>query len=144
MKICTKCNETKPFDSFRLNEKMSAGYDSWCKKCHNKLSETSKRKDREKYNASQRAKYARRKARMLEAGVLPKPLGKAPVLTAEERRIRHNARRMTRRARANGKITAIPCVVCGDSEVEAHHPDYSRPLDVVWLCRKHHHEIHHA
>lgn len=25
---------------------------------------------------------------------------------------------------------------------EAHHPDYSRPLDVVWLCRPHHMQVH--
>lgn len=30
---------------------------------------------------------------------------------------------------------------CGE-ESEAHHPDYSKPLDVIWLCRKHHLEIH--
>jgi len=41
-----------------------------------------------------------------------------------------------------GKLVKTPCMVCGESEVEGHHPDYSRPLDVVWLCRKHHMEIH--
>ena len=60
----------------------------------------------------------------------------------EERRIRHNIRRVTRRAIKAGKLLKLPCFCCGDLETEAHHPDYSAPLDVVWLCKKHHQEIH--
>ncbi len=30
---------------------------------------------------------------------------------------------------------------CG-KKAEAHHSDYSKPLDVEWLCRKHHKETH--
>ena len=41
-----------------------------------------------------------------------------------------------------GKLVRWPCEVCGDVESEGHHPDYSRPLTVVWLCRKHHKEVH--
>lgn len=41
-----------------------------------------------------------------------------------------------------GKMMRAPCVVCGDEKVEGHHPDYSRPLDVVWLCNEHHREVH--
>lgn len=29
-----------------------------------------------------------------------------------------------------------------DKQVEAHHKDYRNPLDVVWLCRKHHIKLH--
>jgi hypothetical protein len=41
-----------------------------------------------------------------------------------------------------GKLVKTPCMVCGEVKVEGHHPDYSRPLEVVWLCRAHHKEIH--
>ena len=41
-----------------------------------------------------------------------------------------------------GKLKKLPCMICGSSQVEAHHPDYSAPLAVVWLCTKHHNEIH--
>lgn len=40
-----------------------------------------------------------------------------------------------------GIITKLPCFVCG-RKAEAHHPDYDRPLDVIWLCPKHHKEAH--
>jgi len=40
-----------------------------------------------------------------------------------------------------GRLARQPCFVCGDV-AQAHHPDYSRPLDVTWLCRKHHRETH--
>lgn len=26
--------------------------------------------------------------------------------------------------------------------VQCHHKDYSKPLDVIWLCLKHHRELH--
>lgn len=37
-----------------------------------------------------------------------------------------------------GKVTRMPCAVCGNPKTDGHHEDYSKPLDVVWLCRKHH------
>lgn len=36
-----------------------------------------------------------------------------------------------------------PCKVCGTTErIVGHHEDYKRPLDVVWLCQKHHIQRH--
>jgi len=44
-----------------------------------------------------------------------------------------------------GRIEKLPCQVCGSNiKTEAHHEDYDKPLDVIWLCRKHHAEIHKA
>ena len=43
---------------------------------------------------------------------------------------------------ANGSLVRKPCEKCGAVRVDAHHDDYSRPLDVRWLCRGHHLEHH--
>lgn len=42
-----------------------------------------------------------------------------------------------------GHLHRGKCEVCGSLRVEAHHDDYAAPLDVRWLCRRHHLE-HHA
>lgn len=41
----------------------------------------------------------------------------------------------------DGRLQKLPCFICGDS-AQAHHPDYDRPLDVVWLCDLHHKQAH--
>ena len=41
-----------------------------------------------------------------------------------------------------GKIEREPCHVCGRN-AQMHHPDYTKPLEVVWVCRKHHMAAHH-
>ena len=61
-----------------------------------------------------------------------------------ERRARQAVRAKTRHAIARGDLVRQPCEVCGALPVEAHHDDYSKPLDVRWLCPTHHREHHHA
>jgi ribosomal protein S27AE len=41
-----------------------------------------------------------------------------------------------------GKIKRQPCEKCGVERAQAHHDDYSKPLEVRWLCPKHHAEEH--
>jgi len=48
----------------------------------------------------------------------------------------------TTNAIRDGRLLPQPCEACGDANVEAHHHDYSRPLDVRWLCRRHHLAVH--
>src|ERR1700686_4886225 len=38
----------------------------------------------------------------------------------------------------NGQLVRKPCEVCGGPKSEGHHEDYTKPLEVVWLCRWHH------
>lgn len=42
-----------------------------------------------------------------------------------------------------GNIQRQPCQVCGE-RAERHHPDYSDPWNVVWVCRKCHLDMHEA
>lgn len=41
----------------------------------------------------------------------------------------------------NGSMVRLPCVRCGE-KAHAHHEDYSKPLDVIWLCHQHHMQHH--
>lgn len=52
------------------------------------------------------------------------------------------ARKLYRIALNKGKLIKKPCKVCGTDNVEGHHIDYSKPLEVMWLCRKHHRQWH--
>lgn len=50
------------------------------------------------------------------------------------------ARRMAHHAVRRGLIPRLPCH-CGQT-AQMHHDDYSKPLEVRWLCRRHHLELH--
>jgi hypothetical protein len=43
-----------------------------------------------------------------------------------------------------GKLERGCCVECGAENAEAHHEDHSKPLDIIWLCKKHHQTRHGA
>lgn len=55
---------------------------------------------------------------------------------------RNRAKNHVAYALKTGRLTRSPCEVCGSHKVDAHHDDYSQPLKVRWLCRKHHYDLH--
>lgn len=57
---------------------------------------------------------------------------------------RIKARHKVSNAIRDGKLFKTACAVCGNIKVEGHHEDYSKPLEVIWLCRKHHVEADEA
>ncbi len=69
--------------------------------------------------------------------------------TAKKRRERGNLVRSrekvykeVRRALVSGRLVKGFCEVCQNKNAIAHHDDYSKPLEVRWLCEKHHKEYH--
>lgn len=57
---------------------------------------------------------------------------------------RHAAQMAVTHALRNGTLVRQPCEVCGIEKSEAHHFDYSKPLEVKWLCKEHHTDEHHG
>ena len=60
------------------------------------------------------------------------------------------AQNIVEKAIKRGVLKPQPCEICGEAPffqdgrrgVQAHHDDYNRPMDVRWLCQRHHHEWH--
>lgn len=59
---------------------------------------------------------------------------------------RVKCRKVAYSAKRSGKITAPKrCTHCNQkTKLHAHHEDYSKPLDVIWLCRPCHRKVHGA
>lgn len=56
---------------------------------------------------------------------------------------KRRAHEVVRRALIKGDLVREPCADCGSTEhIDAHHDDYSQPLAVIWLCRRHHASRH--
>ncbi len=58
-------------------------------------------------------------------------------------RFKQQVRMLTRTAIRQGILVKKPCEICNEIDnIEAHHDDYAKPLEVRWLCRTHHFEHH--
>lgn len=148
MKKCFRCEETKPLSDFYKHPAMGDGYLGKCKDCTKKEAEARrhlKMKDPEWANA-EAERHRKKQAKYRKDG-------RATILTGEKKRAvnQRHAQKYPEKAKArmilgnslrDGKVFKRPCEVCGSTDSEAHHDDYSKPLDVIWLCPKHHSERH--
>lgn len=147
MKTCKECGFEKPLSEYYAHQKMADGHLNKCKNCvririskHRELNlDQIKAYDKQRAMIPKRIE-ARKEYGKTDAGKIAKKKA------LEKYRMKHTDRNYARIAVNNalrdGKIEKIPCLICGDEKVEGHHPDYSRPLDVVWLCNQHHREAH--
>lgn len=56
--------------------------------------------------------------------------------------VKHNARRKAQQAVKSKKLIKQPCINCKEPKSQMHHKDYSKPLDITWLCNKCHKQEH--
>src|SRR5271166_6209119 len=64
-------------------------------------------------------------------------------LLIQDRTPRKSEQHKVSKAIREGRLRPTPCAICGGPfAVHAHHPDYSKPLDVVFLCPSHHVRLH--
>ena len=134
MKTCRKCLKTKPLLEFYSLPRNCDGRTGKCKSCV--------LEDRKIYRASNKEKlreYERARCKQPSRVERQRRLSRLRYYANKEKSL---ARCKLHRAVKSGKIHRLPCEICGDSKVHGHHTDYSRPLDVVWLCPIHHYEEH--
>lgn len=129
MKICSKCKNLKEDKEFYKDKRSKDGLYSWCKKCHLEINKNNSYKYFKKYKY--KIKYTEKMAKYF------KEYRKNPI-----NRKKGLCRSKTGKLVKWGKIKKLPCKICGDKEVQIHHPDYNNPFKVEFLCSKHHRELH--
>jgi len=134
MKTCFKCKTEKPLGEFYRHPQMKDGRLNKCKEC-TKRDVSSNYEDRREYYAE----YERKR--------FQQPKRKAAAMEYQRKRRdanpeKYRASYLTSNAVRDGRLIKQPCEVCGEKKAQAHHDDYSKPLDVRWLCRKHHLGVH--
>lgn len=63
-------------------------------------------------------------------------------MTAVHATVKVRARKALNHAVAAGRVVAQPCEACAAQKAQAHHDDYSKPLEVRWLCAPCHSKLH--
>src|SRR3990167_9386631 len=107
----------KPLSEFHKRHPSKDGFRNECKNCRCAW--------QQKYSKTDRGRFAQRKADKIRNKKFP---------------LRRAARSALFKAVLNGQISPKPCVICG-GKAEAHHPDYSNVLDIIWLCPSHHKKL---
>lgn len=59
-------------------------------------------------------------------------------MTKAESILRNTAYKAVNAALKDGTLVRQPCAKCGKSKTDAHHRNYNKPLEVMWLCRRCH------
>ena len=152
-KTCRKCGETKPLSEFCKNSKRKSGFGSPCKACRNAIQKAyiQTPSGKAKTKATRKRYLVSPLGRAVKAAEVRRyrttPNGKAVTKASDRNKIEdkplaYKAHNLARTAINNGTLERMPCEVCGEENVAAHHDDYTKPLEVRWLCRLHHAEAH--
>lgn len=160
-RVCTVCKVEKPYDCFSKSKKGKNGHAEQCKVCrlakgreyYKKRPEIClakherwAKRNPEKILKNQRAYYQRNKERILEKMRESRKKNGYRNTKAyrKKNRLKTDCHNFVALAVKLGHIKKPNyCERCKDNCIpHAHHHDYSKPLDIEWLCRKCHGEEH--
>ncbi len=126
MKVCFKCNQAKDLSEFYKHEQMADGHLNKCKEC-------TKEDVAKNYRTNINHFVAYEKERELR----PERKESKFLHMRNHRHLnpeKYKARTAVGNALRDGRIVKKNCERCGSVDSQAHHHDYSRPLDVKWMC----------
>lgn len=136
MKKCFKCKKLKEIVEFYKHPKMGDGHIGKCKEC----TKTDVR--RRYYDPESRLKIIAYERERFKNPERKKNISKYRAKMKIKNRHKFKAWYAVSNALRNGKLKKLPCEICrSKNNLNAHHDDYSKPLQVRWLCRYHHMEI---
>lgn len=144
-KVCKGCSIEKALSEFYSHIGMKDGHLNKCKTCVKNRVKDHREKNNEKIKAYDRLRGRTEKRKEVYKAYAKKHRQKitAHALAWRKRnKNKANAHSRVRRAILRGDLQKLPCEICGHDQVQAHHDDYSKPLNVRWLCTKHHGEHH--
>jgi hypothetical protein len=142
-KRCWVCKETKTVDLFYKNRSNLDGLTGCCKECEKQKVKERYRTYHSKHIERFRKHYEDNKETVRERQRnTSKRLWK---IWYEKNKEKHTARAKLRYAVGTGKLQRpTKCTRCPSTEkIQGHHPDYTKPLEVIWLCHKCHEYEHH-
>lgn len=143
-KKCFKCGEVKSLTEFYRHKRMADGHVNKCKEC-NKRDVRDNRKDkveyyreydRKRFKEDPKVKQRHRNYQSTERG--RESMRRSSDRWTEKNTIKKAASIMVNNAVRDGRlIKPSICEKCGSApdRLHGHHPDYSKPLSVNWLCQ---------
>ena len=128
-RICIRCRISKTRAEFHRNRLALGGTTNICRAC------------RPAYEAGVRERI-RRDPEWARRRRLSQNAGQKKWRKTAKGRLHNAAVKMVHLALHFGMLHRQPCEVCGATKVQAHHTDYTKPLEVHWLCHAHHRAAH--
>lgn len=133
-KECFKCKTVKPLTEFYKHSEMADGHLNKCKECNKNDATSHRNKNLERIREYDRARG--KESKRIKATT---EITRAWRAEDSRRNVAHN---QVARAVRNGTLVRQPCVRCGEAKSLAHHEDYDKPLEVMWLCQPCHKQRH--
>lgn len=133
-KLCSVCGAEKNLGAFQKRAASHDGVTAACRECLRKRDAARYKKERD-YRMDRHREY-------MQTPAGKRAHKKAAARWRSENKLKRAAHLLLASALKSGIVVKAPCERCGSTRVHAHHEDYSRPLDVMWLCAKHHREVH--